>query len=503
MAPDMVSLPILPFRRIAAAFLLLLTAGCQGPASSERPHEWVGTLPRRDTGFDRRTWQDTSVTTVNQLMERLPDRIDSAAEHRLARNLLISITDAPQGDDGGNALLALRVEALMRIGNAGDAAALARAARTPPRDAASAQREAEAELLSGNIEMGCIDLRALAARSSTPWVEDGVALCRVRAGEPGAAAPSGTSRLGALARIAGAPLPAEPSSGDPAVTIAYHAAVGGDPKVPGSLRLEAAFAAARASALSGEAYARILRSAHAQGTVAEGPPTTGGQAAALFRAIEGTGDPGRKLALAERGLLSPDGTVDGVSAAMAEALRGVKPEAGPLAARFAAYFYAVGDAKAASPWSDLAKRSGSDTAVWPYRALVKPPGDAELAQWEKRAHLDPARQERIAAILSAFGIGAAGASESNQNGLRELDSVAAQQHVGETTLRALTILGTDGPAGASLQALHHVLAALDRVNLHDEARAIACEAIAAVLVSRPASYKGEVTAANRPASGSS
>jgi len=495
----MVSLPTFSFRRIAAAFLLILTAGCQGPASSDRTHEWVGTLPRRDTGFDRRTWQDTSVTTVNQLMERLPDRIDSAAEHRLARNLLISITDAPQGDNGSSELLALRVEALMRIGNAGDAAALARAARTPPRDEASARREAEAELLAGNIEMGCIDLRALAARSSTRWVEDGVALCRVRAGEPGVAAPTGTSGLGALARISGAPLPAEPSSSDPAVTIAYRAAVGGDPKAPGSARLDAAFAAARASALGGDAYAKILRSAHVQGALAEGPPATGGQAAALFRAIEGTGDPGRKLALAERGLLSPDGTVDGVSAAMAEALRGVKPGAGPFAAGFAAYFYAVGDAKAAIPWSDLAKRSGSDSAVWPYRALVKPPGEAEFAQWQKRAHLDPARQERIAAILSAFGVGAGSASEPSQDGLREIDRSAALQHVGETTLRALTILGTGGPAAASPQALHHVLAALDRVNLHDEARAIACEAIAAVLVSRPTPHKGEVAASNKAA----
>jgi hypothetical protein len=502
MAPDMTAPYSYQVRRVFAAFVLLVAAGCQAPVSSDRTHEWVGTLPRRDTGFDQRTWQDTSVSTVRQLIERLPDRIDSAAEHRLARNLLISITDAPQGDNGNGEVLALRVEALMRIGNAADAAALARAGRNPPRDDTSAQREAEAELLAGNVEMGCIDLRALAARSSTRWVEDGVALCRARAGEPGAIPPSGTDRLGALARIAGAPLPAEPSSGDPAVTIAYRAAVGSDPKAPASRRLQAAFVAARASALGGEAYAKILRSTHGQGSLAEGPPASGEQAAALFRAIEGTGDPGRKIALAERGLLSPDGTVDGVSSAMAEALHGVRPEAGPLAARFAAFFYAAGDVKAATPWSDLAKRSGADTAVWPYRALLKPPGEAELAQWEKRAHLDPARRERIAAILSAFGVGNAGASEPSQAGLKEIDQAAAQQHVGETTLRALTILGTNGPAGASPQVLHHVLAALDRVSLHDEARAIACEAIAAALVSYSSSHKGEIAASRRAASDS-
>ena len=65
-----------------------------------------------------------------------------------------------------------------------------------------------------------------------------------------------------------------------------------------------------------------------------------------------------------------------------------------------------------------------------------------------------------------------------------------------TTLRALVLLGPGGPAGASPQTLHHVLKALDRVNLHDEARAIAWEAIAATISAHP--HKGEVEASNMP-----
>jgi hypothetical protein len=488
MAAEMIFLPPTQFRRVALALILVLTAGCQGPTGAgDRDRVWVGTLPRRDTDFDRRTWQDTQAGTVRQLMERLPDRIDSASEHRLARNLLISIADAPRGDDNSDQFVALRVNALIRLGNVGDAAALARAARTPPRDEAGAQQEIEAELLAGNVEMACIDLRALAARAATRWVEDGVAACKARAGEPGAMPPD-MGGLGALARIAGAPLPATPPSGDPpGFRIAYLAAVGSDPKVPAARRLEAAFAAARASALDGDAYARILRSAagHGQAAPGEQPPTSGEQAAALCQAIEQSADPARKLALAERGLLSPGGAVDGVSAAMAEPLRKVKPEPA-LAARFAAYFYAAGDPKAATPWADLAKRSGSDTAVWPYRALLQPTGSGEFAAWEKRAKLDPAGRDRIAAILSAFGIGSPPSSEPGQDDLQAIDKAAALQHVGETTLRALVILGSGGPAGASPQELHHVLAALDRVNLHNEARALAFEAIAPVIFGHPA-----------------
>jgi len=486
------------FRRAAAALVLALTAGCQGPAGSADRGMWVGTLPRRDTGFDQRTWQDTSVGTVRQLMERLPDRIDSAAEHRLARNLLISIAAAPHGDDDGGEILALRVAALMRFGNVADAAALARAAHNPPRDEAGARREIEAELLAGNVEMACIDMRALAARSPSGWVEAGLAACKARAGEPGAMPPRDTGGLGAFARIGGAALPADPRSDDPPGTrIAYLAAVGSDPKVPPARRLEAAFTAARASALSGDVYAKILGSASARGQApGSKPPATGEQAASLFQAIGGAGDPGRKLALAEQGLLSPDGTVDGVGAAMAAPLRTVKPDSASFAGRFAAVFYAVGDTKAATPWADLSKRSGSDTA-WPYRALLKPPGSGELAAWEKKARLDPARQDRIIAILSAFDAAPA-PSETSQDDLREIDQAAVQQHVGETTLRALVLLGPGGPAGASPQVLHHVLKALDRVNLHDEARAIAWEAIAATIPAHP--RKGETDIPNLSAS---
>jgi hypothetical protein len=342
--------------------------------------------------------------------------------------------------------------------------------------------------------MGCIDLRALAARSSTEWVQDGLTQCNARAGEPGATRPPDTGRLGALARIGGATLPADPPSDEPVGTrVAYLVAVSSDPKAPAARRLDAAFAAARASALSGDAYARILRSAPVRGqaTVGGEPPTTGEQAAALFQAIERSAAPPQKLDLAERGLLSPDGAIDGVSAAMVEPLRTVRPDPAlaALAARFAICFYAVGDIKAATPWADFAKRSGLDSAVWPYRALLRPPGSGELAEWEKQAHLDPASRERIVAILSAFGVTSPEESGEAPDDPQEIDKAATQLHVGETTLRALAILDGAGPGGANPQTLHHVLKSLDRVALHDEARALAFEAITPIVLARPAPHK--------------
>jgi hypothetical protein len=484
-----------PFRYIFGVSIVLL-AGCHTAAPpTVRTQTWAGTAQVRETDFDRRTWHGTSVAVVRQLMERFPDRIQSAAQHRLARNLLVSVADAPQGGTGGDALIALRVDALMRLGDLSDAATLARAAKEPPRDEASAQREIEAELLVGNIEMACIDLRALAARSSTRWVEEGLALCKARTGEAGATTPSDVDRLGALARIRGAQLSADQTPGDPPDTrTAYLVAVASDPKISAARRLEAAFGAARASAFGGQDYARLLQSAPAHGEASPGgePPASGQQAAGLFQSIERSADPARKVALVQRGLLSPDGAVDGVSTAMVEPLRKAKPEPGN-AAQFALCLYAVGDQKAAAPWAALAKRS--DVTIWPYRALAKPPAPGELAEWEKRAALDPGRRERMAAILSAFGIGPEPSAESGSPAdLKDLDDAATAQRSGETALRALAILGRGGPAGASPQTLHHVLKALDRVNLHDEARALAFEAMTATLLIRPQGRKGEVAA---------
>ena len=108
----------------------------------------IGILPSRDTDFGRETWRYTAFNTVLGLMRALPDRIDSAAAHELAKNLLVSIADAPQGDDGGSRLLSIRVRKLFAMGNITDAAALARAMPGVPDDADLARTEVEAEVLN-------------------------------------------------------------------------------------------------------------------------------------------------------------------------------------------------------------------------------------------------------------------------------------------------------------------------------------------------------------------
>jgi len=459
-------------------------SGATGPDS-------VGILPARDTDFERTTWRYTQMGTVLGLMERLPERMDSAAQNELARNLLVSIADAPSGDSSGSRLLEVRVRKLLAIGNAADAAALARAAPGTLDNAALAHSEIQAELLAGQIESACIDLRAFANLLTDPASQAAVALCRQTAGEP--ADPNQpaleTDTLGAAARITGAPLSIDASSPP-----ARLAAVALDERADPAERLAAAFAAGRASALYGEVIARIFGASPVGSLPAEGgAPTDAASAAALYQAIVNEGSADQKLAYAERGLLSPTGVSDKVGVAMVSPLRKLQPapEMGALAARLAILFYTVGDIEAAQPWAELAASGGGGAMLWPYQVLLKQADATGIGEWEQAAALDAPHLARVLTVLSAFNIARPPFGASRVTGdnwpeapfgdLLAMDKSARDLHVGETVLRALIVLGPEGPARANHLNLRRALADLDQVSLHAEAHALAFEAITAAI----------------------
>ena len=171
--------------------------------SGETGLDSVGTAPFRDTHFDRKIWRDTPFNLILQLIEKLPGRVQSAAQHELTKNLLIAIADAPPGDDQSGKILTKRVLKLLEMGNVEDAGALARAAPGLPSDPALAQAAVAAELLANQVETACLDLRAIAQTHNQPWTEKGLLLCRMRAGETieGGVPPMDVKELGALAKI--------------------------------------------------------------------------------------------------------------------------------------------------------------------------------------------------------------------------------------------------------------------------------------------------------------
>jgi hypothetical protein len=468
-----------------------------GPGSSlggsgDTGTDSIGILPARDTGFGRATWRYTSFTTVVGLLERLPERIDSAAQHELAKNLLVSIADAPTGDDGGSRLLELRVRKLLAMGNVVDAAALARAAPGLHDDPALARAEVEAELLAGQVESACIDLRAFETVLTDALSRNALALCRQNAGETvdGGLPPMDVQALGAAARISGAPLAADPQSSPPSRLVAAALDIRNDP----AQRLENAFAAGRASALYGEFLSKLFAASPAGILPVDGgAPTDGAGAAALYQAIAQEGAIDQKLTLAGRGLLSPIGVSDKIGVAMLRPLRAFEPvpELGSVAQRFAILFYTIGDIEAATPWAELADANGKAALLWPYRVLIKQADMTGIGDWEQAAGLDGPHLSRVLMVLSAFGVTKPPVGSTRIAGedrpeapfadLLGMDQSARDLHVGETVLRGLAILGREGPARAHPLALRRVLANLDQVSLHGEAHALAFEAITAAL----------------------
>ena len=474
------------------------TAPPPGPGSSlggsgDTGTDSIGILPARDTDFDRKTWRYTSFSTVVSLMQRLPSRIDSASQHELAKNLLVSIADAPTGDDGGSSLLELRVRKLLEMGNVADAAALARAAPCLSDDAPLARSEIEAELLAGQVESACIDLRSFASLLTDPVSQNALALCRQNAGETidGGLPPMDAQALGAAARISGLPLSTDPKSAPPARLVAAALDTRNDP----NQRLEAAFAAGRASAISGEVISKIFAQSPTAGPPldAAGAPADGASAAALYQTIAQDGPIEMKLSLVERALLSPLGVSDKVGVAMVAPLRTFQPvpELGMAAQRFAVLFYTIGDIDAATPWAELADANGGTALLWPYRVLIKQADISGIGDWEQASGLDAAHTARVLTILSAFGITKPPGGSTHVAGddrpeapfgdLLGMDQSARDLHVGETVLRALAVLGREGPARAHPLTLRRALADIDQVSLHNEARALAFEAITAAM----------------------
>ncbi len=449
----------------------------------------VGTAPARDTDFDRNTWRGSNFATVLRLMAALPDRIDSAGQHELARNLLVSIADAPSGDDGGTQLLEIRVRKLLAMGNVADAAALARAANNLE-NPALAHSEIEAELLAGQVESACIDLRATAGILTDPASVGGLALCRQAAGEPSeGSAPADPASLGSASIIAGVPPSADPASSPPARLVA----VATNTQVAPTARLEAAFAAGRASALTGEFLGKLFQSVPAAGGAPTVTPADGASAAQLYTAIAQEGAVDQRVGLAERGLLSPDGVADKVGVAMVAPLRSFQPvaELGVVAPRMAILFYTIGDDDAAAPWAELADSSGNGALLWPYRVLLKQADASGITDWQQKAGIDAPHFSRVLTVLSAFGVVRPPSHNTQIAGddrpepafpeLLAMDKAAGNRRVGEVVLHALGLLGSGGPAQTHPLALRRVLADLDQVSLHGEARLLAFEAITAAL----------------------
>lgn len=132
----------------------------------------LGILNDDGRGLGADMWAGTDRATLEQLLSRLPGSVGSLTLRDLMRRLLLTTALAPEGPPrpapGAVGLLALRLQALLAMGEVESARALIDASSKRKRDALSARADVESLLLLARIQEACTAAdRYLADHDST------------------------------------------------------------------------------------------------------------------------------------------------------------------------------------------------------------------------------------------------------------------------------------------------------------------------------------------------
>ncbi|GAA0584264.1 hypothetical protein [Caenispirillum bisanense] len=321
--------------------------------------------------------------------------------------------------------------------------------------------------------------------------------------------PAPNPLLLAMVRAAGRELPADALGADAEPWLL--AAVAGHG--PLADRLALAERAAAMGALTAPELARLYAAeafseadlAAPAGTQAQSPR----ERARLFQRQVRQNDPAVMAAALEGVRFTP--LYPATAALYADGLAALPPlpELTAIAARA---LFAAGRADAARPWLQEARlrqdappaAAAALRALWPYERVADAPAAAPfspemLTAW--RATQPPGTQKveidrrhtLVLGLLQALGEPVASAdwlvplTDATVDArpvpdaaiLRALDVAAAQGRIGETVALALIALGNEGPAVVHPEALFRAVAALRRIGLEADAKALALEAMAA------------------------
>lgn len=216
----------------------------------------VGLIGDDKGGLGIELWKGTSRSDAATLLAALPAPLASPAERGLERRILETTAAAPAGPSSGEALLALRVEKLMALGQAHDAVELVRAARADAVGERLAHAEVEGLFFSGDNSGACAAVRGVGSSFKGLYWQEASAYCLALAGE--------TDKAGMITDL----MREQDSKADPAF-FALMDAIGGDRGVkvaalddPSGLALSMMRAANRElpDALADDAHPAILRS---------------------------------------------------------------------------------------------------------------------------------------------------------------------------------------------------------------------------------------------------
>lgn len=146
--------------------------------------EAVGALPDSVAALSPDLWSGLSRNTIAALINGLNGNGDYPVSRGLAKRLLLSAAALPPQDSGTQvSILQARIEALARLGFAGDAGMLARAGADALRDPDGLAAVARAQLAAYDLPEACSTASNAVAQSNDVFWQKLIAFCQAVAGQ--------------------------------------------------------------------------------------------------------------------------------------------------------------------------------------------------------------------------------------------------------------------------------------------------------------------------------
>ncbi|HEX7968502.1 MAG TPA: hypothetical protein VF502_09795 [Stellaceae bacterium] len=474
---------------------------------------WVGTLADAAHPLPQTMWQGTPRALVAAALPRLAPTT-SPTLRDLARRLLLSNAEAPQGPDMPDRpnLAALRVERLMALGEVDGALALLDALPMSLRNDDLDRDRVELYFAKNDAQTACREVHDGVGRHQGVWWDRALIACQALAGDQAKAAlglgllheqqapadpvfdaliralggrpakldklPEPRPMLMTLLAAAKLPLPAD------AVAAADPSSLRGwadNAAVPPLQRLAAAERAASLGAIPPAAladlYAKVeVKPEELGAAIKHGKaPATARDRAVLFHVARTDPAPGARAGALQA--LLADARKRGDFITMAQVVAPIiseltpSPEIARFAPDAARALYAAGRADAAKPWLD--QIDPATAPLLPALARLAP----GIGAWEA-ALVNPSSPEDSTPLTDATHE----AQLPNAAVWMAQERAAAAKRVGETVLMTLLIARVGDRLSAEPIVLNRAIEGLKAVGLDAEARALALEAALAAAI---------------------
>ncbi|MQP64418.1 hypothetical protein GE253_03570 [Niveispirillum sp. SYP-B3756] len=484
----------------------------------------VGTLRANEGGFPADLWAGTSRMEAEALLAGIPAGLTSPALRDGTRRLLLSVADLPAGEPAARSLVALRVEALTRIGDLSGADALLDMTNEPLKDEATATAWMELTWLAGDRERACARVGEFLGRFNHASWQKWQMVCQIGAGNTDMALLgidilreqgdkddiffrlTETAAAGQKTPVKGV---TEPSPAQLALMLASGRLPPPDLKVAAVGPLAALARAEQIPLVQRVGFAEraaVLGGMEAAALAAFYEQVEGGDAKAmtaaaarkatplfraqLVKALRAEPTPAAKAGLFKAAMLagSTSQQAGTYGRLLLEQTADFRLTVGfavvaPLVARLALL---QDDPKAAAPWITLArddynanKDEGAFARLWPLAAAYGLVREVEIdkTRWLRDLGGNAARDQadQVLLILSAL--------ERTPDPLPPFadGSPVGGKSKAAVWLDAVALLGPEGVAGAAATDIAEIVANLNRAGLKDQARRIAVEAMATLL----------------------